>query len=174
MGRIHGKHIIFGKNEPAFEFVQIIPERTQNSNVDFSRPQGVQLSFRFHFVQPEFHFRIRFSETEKSFRQEGVQRRFIVAYGKRAAPAGGELFHSFNRVGGPFQNRFRLLQKKASGVRESDYTAGALEQLYSEFILQPGDLLAQRRLRDIQTFRRFPEMKLVRYCDKIFEVRQFH
>src|ERR1700750_3250096 len=58
------------------------------------------------------------------------------------------------------------IQQGASGGGEGDGPWWPIEELESKLAFEPGDLLAQRGLRDVQPFRRPREVQLVRKREK--------
>jgi hypothetical protein len=54
------------------------------------------------------------------------------------------------------------IQQRAAGGGESDRPWMPIEELESKLAFEPGDLLAQRGLRDVEPFRRPREVQLVR------------
>jgi len=57
--------------------------------------------------------------------------------------------------------------ERASGYREVNITLSAVEEPDSKLILEITDLLAQRRLRNVEFFSRSAEMKFFCNCDNI-------
>jgi len=51
---------------------------------------------------------------------------------------------------------------------------GAMEQGYAQFLLERANLHRQRRLRDMQSFRRPAEVQFLGDSDEVAQVAQFH
>jgi hypothetical protein len=75
------------------------------------------------------------------------------------------------RVGNP-KHSPRLEQETATGVREPNGSAGAIEEAYAEHALENLYLSAQWRLRHVQPIGRASEMKLLRDGDEAAKLIQ--
>ena len=67
-----------------------------------------------------------------------------------------------------------VAQERLAGGGELDAAAGALEQPDPQLGLEGADLLAERRLGDVQTSRRAPEVQLLGDGDEIAKLAEFH
>ena len=67
----------------------------------------------------------------------------------------------------------RLLEQQAPGVGQRQGPAGAVEQRDPDLVLKLLDLPAQRRLGDMQPFRRAREVPLPRHRDEVAELPRF-
>src|SRR5688572_30057987 len=72
------------------------------------------------------------------------------------------------------ENVLRLLQEDASGIRQSDVMAAALEQVHAYRLLESPDLLTQRRLSRAQACCRACEAELFGDRDEVAEMPEFH
>ncbi len=90
-----------------------------------------------------------------------------------ASPAAASCIVCSSR-GGLRQQRLRLLLQQPAGVGEPHTAAVALEQLHPELGLEPADLLAQRRLGDVQALRGPTEVELVGNRGEVAQMAQLH
>ena len=68
----------------------------------------------------------------------------------------------------------RLRQQHRAGGGQLHAAAVALEQRHAQLRLELADLLTQRRLGDVQTLGRTPEVRLLRDRDEVAEVAELH
>lgn len=122
-----------------------------------------------------------------SIRQKEVPQRYLdsrVPLGEHAQQAGQELARGRPveadrqalRAGGTSdpngslrlgQEPPTLRQQRPTSRRELDPAAGSFQQRHAELLLQPSDLMAQRRLGDMQALRGAPEVKLLGDDDEV-------
>lgn len=65
-----------------------------------------------------------------------------------------------------------LAQQRPPGRGEFDVPAGPVKQRHPELAFEPADLLAQRRLGDVQSFRGPAEVKLFSDGDEVLNQPQ--
>src|SRR3984893_16319948 len=73
-----------------------------------------------------------------------------------------------------FQNPPGINQKRLAGRGESHAFAASLEQIYSEFAFKVMDLLAERRLRNVQPIGGVGEVQLLSCSDEVFKMAELH
>ena len=84
------------------------------------------------------------------------------------APGGG---HRDVELG---QHRPGVAQERLAGGGQLDPAAGAVQQPAAELLLEPADLLAQRRLGDVQAGRGAAEVQLLGDGDEVTQLAKFH
>src|SRR5256885_15878954 len=72
------------------------------------------------------------------------------------------------------QDRLGVDQERAAGIGQADPARMAHEQGGVDLALERADLLAERRLLDVQLLRRARDVALVRDGDEVTEMAQFH
>jgi hypothetical protein len=72
------------------------------------------------------------------------------------------------------QNLIGPRQQRATGLGQPDFAAQAIEQSHLQLLLQPGDALADRRLRQVQAFTCAGEASGLGDGNKSIEVGQVH
>jgi hypothetical protein len=75
---------------------------------------------------------------------------------------------------GVAQHAPRLLEEGAAGTREGDAALAAIEELDPELLLELADLLAHRRLGDVQTLRCLAKVQLLRDGDEVPQMPELH
>jgi hypothetical protein len=83
-----------------------------------------------------------------------------------AALGAGELGRHALHLGSGVDRRARRAEDDPAGVSELDACSSACEQPRAELFLQALDLLAERRLRDMEALCRATEMELLRELDE--------
>ena len=78
------------------------------------------------------------------------------------------------RVGGLGQDDPRLLHEHAAGFGELDLALGAVKELHLQLFFELADLVAERRLAQMQPFRGAAEVQRVGQHDDVAEVPQLH
>jgi hypothetical protein len=110
-------------------------------------------------VQP--HVGRLLAEPAQQRGQHGQSQRGGEADAQGPGPAPADGARCGKRVGECGQGAASRGQQFLAGRCEADSSRCAREERMSDAILQPSDLLAQRRLRDTETCGRVPEMKLL-------------
>ena len=72
------------------------------------------------------------------------------------------------------QRHPRFGEKGAPSVRQLDAAIRPMEEADAEILLEPANLLTERRLRDVQALRGAPEVQLFRDGDEVTEVAKLH
>ncbi len=72
------------------------------------------------------------------------------------------------------QDRARIGQQSAPRIGQLHAARLAPEQLHAQFLLQPANLLAERRLLHPQPFRRPRDVAFLGDRDEVAKVAQFH
>jgi hypothetical protein len=72
------------------------------------------------------------------------------------------------------QRQLRLAEKRHAGFGGRDALGGALQQPGGKLALKPADLLAQRRLHQVQVQRRAADAAEFDHPHKIPQLPQFH
>ncbi len=78
------------------------------------------------------------------------------------------------RLVSALENRMGGLQESRTGGGEFDAPAGPRQQRRAELVFQVCDLLAERRLRDVQSLGRAREAALLCERNEVAEVTQLH
>src|SRR5688572_366268 len=78
------------------------------------------------------------------------------------------------RVRGVRENDARLLDEQLAGVGQLDVPFRAVEQRDAQLRFQLADLLAERRLAEVEPLRRVAEVKRVGHSDHIPQMTQLH
>ena len=69
---------------------------------------------------------------------------------------------------------FRLAQERAAGICQRDVMTAPIEQWHAHLSLELSDLLAERRLRGVQTCGGAREVQLVGHRHEVPQMTQFH
>jgi hypothetical protein len=94
--------------------------------------------------------------------------------GRHSAPQYGRRFAGHHPDPGRRGEGLAGRGEHAFAGRGDPYPArGAVEQAYAEFAFEPGDLLAHRRLHDVQSLRRAPEVQFLGDGDEVLQRLQF-
>jgi hypothetical protein len=67
-----------------------------------------------------------------------------------------------------------LVQEQATGAGQPHVVRGAVEQPNPKLALEPADLLAERRLRDVLALGRPPEVQLLSQCHEVAQLTELH
>jgi hypothetical protein len=111
--------------------------------------------------------------------EEPIPDSLRVFVGEEADPdltgeaAGADLRHA-PEVGCVVEQLRRHREELGSRTRQGNGFARALEQLDTELTLERLDLLADRRLGDVQLVRGAPEVQLASDLDEVFELPELH
>ena len=128
-----------------------IPHRpAHDPDVDLAVLDRAQLRPRPELAQAQLHVRISCRERAHQRRDDPERRRVDEAERQRPGDPMRDHPHRFEGDVGLREHRARLRQQGLAGVGEDDAPARPLEQRHAQLVLQLADLLAERRLRDMQ------------------------
>ena len=72
------------------------------------------------------------------------------------------------------QDDARLLHEHLAGFGQLDVALGPVKELHLQLVFELTDLVAERRLAEIQAFRGAPEVQGIRHRHDVPEVPQLH
>ena len=75
---------------------------------------------------------------------------------------------------GLLQHPTCFVQQGGAGIGEGDAPLGAVEETHAQLLLELADLLADRRLGDVQALRRAAEVQFLSDGDEVPEMPKFH
>ncbi|KAG1648552.1 putative glutamine amidotransferase [Nymphon striatum] len=130
-------------------------------DADIDRAVGERgpLSLRTHRVQLERHRRMPFSIRAKELRHHGIRSRVDKAQAQHAGDPCAVFSHQTFEPVGLGEKPLGPRVQGASSVGQLDASGGPVKQLCAQIILELANLLTQRRLGHVQTFRRSPEVQ---------------
>ncbi len=149
--------------------------RTQHADVEPSLGQGFDLARREH-IDPQLKVDLRkcLLVAEQDAREHRVHRGTGEAERQPPdLPVLGARRRTARAVGRG-EHCARLRHEGAAGFGQCHLPLGAMEQSDAEIVLELLDLARQRRLSDVQPFRRTAEVKLLGNGKKVAEVAQLH
>jgi hypothetical protein len=154
--------------------IGMVETRPDEADMDAPVQQRRLLLERQHFVQQHLHARMLGMKPAQGRRQQQVHGRADIADADPAdlaAPDPTRPGDGLLQLGD--QGR-RLGLEKLAGLGQAQRPAAAFQQLQAQLVLQLADLLAQRRLGDMQAQGGAAEIQLLGHRQEVAEMTQLH
>src|SRR5262245_28448874 len=144
------------------------------SNVENSRFKLIELLVAHRFAEREQHARVTAPEGGKQARQQVVLDRRNEADGEPPDLAAARTLYRHARLIELREDLACLGQQNAPRIRQRDVAPVADKQRRREVIFESAYLHAERRLRDIETAGRTPEMELFGDGHEVTKLARIH